>query len=105
MKAMFRKNKKITSLPTSFDTSNVTTMESMFEDSVIRSLPWFNTSSVTIMSKMFYKSKNFNQDISGWDVGNVNITYWYSYEIKNWYWFNKDSSLKDRNIPKKFRED
>ena len=31
----------------------------------------WNTSSVTNMFKMFYKSNNFNQDIGSWDVSNV----------------------------------
>jgi surface protein len=104
MKEMFLGNKKTTSLADSFDTSKVTNMEAMFKESAITHIPWFNTSNVTNMIKIFYKTQNFNQDVSGWDVTNVNIEDPDGWAIKQWYWFNKDSSLEDAHIPSKFRD-
>ncbi len=57
-----------------WDTSNVTSMERMFDSAIEFNQPLngWNTSNVTNMSKMFRCAKNFNGDISKWDVSNVN---------------------------------
>ena len=41
---------------------------------------------------MFYGAENFNQDISGWDVSNVNNMYGMFYNAKS---FNQDISSWD----------
>ena len=93
MSGMFIES-KISTLPESFDTSKVTTMSGMFIASDISSLPEnLDTSKVTNMGQMFLLTKNFNQDISHWDVSHV--------EKGNS--FNANSSLETKNIPAKFR--
>ena len=58
---------------THWDTSNVTSMSSMFvgSSSFNRDLSAWDTSNVTNMSFMFNNADAFNQDIGGWDVSNV----------------------------------
>jgi hypothetical protein len=34
----------------------------------------WDVSKVTIMSAMFYKAKKFNQDLTGWQVGQITKT-------------------------------
>jgi surface protein len=105
MKWMFYKNRKITSLPNSFITSNVANMVSMFQDSIIQELPMFDTSKVDTMINMFRDTKDFNQDISGWDVSDQETISTYDGSFIPWEYFNKDSSLINAHIPEKFRED
>ena len=56
-----------------WDTSNVTTMQSMFKYASIFNQPIGNwdVSSVTNMYNMFNAAEKFNQDIGNWDVRNV----------------------------------
>jgi len=56
-----------------WDTSNVTTMQSMFKYASIFDQPIGNwdVSSVTNMYNMFNAAEKFNQDIGNWDVRNV----------------------------------
>ena len=60
-----------------WDVSNVKSMHNMFQNATAfnngdQPLDWGGkTANVTNMSEMFSGAKNFNQDISGWDVSNV----------------------------------
>jgi surface protein len=56
-----------------WDTSSVTTMESMFGSSNFNhpSVALLDTSSVTNMLGMFANNKSFNQNINNWDVSSV----------------------------------
>lgn len=61
---------------------SVTSIESIFVDSKITTLPalrkW-NTKNVKNMSSAFYLASNFNEDISGWDVSSVeDMSYMFS---------------------------
>ena len=56
------------------NTSNVTTMQGMFEGCTSLNTGNFtnwNVSNVTNMGSLFRNCESFNQDISSWDVGNV----------------------------------
>ena len=57
----------------SWDTSNVTTMDYMFGENTTFNQPigaW-NVSNVTNITQMFRLAGSFNQDLSNWDVTNV----------------------------------
>ena len=57
----------------SWDTSSVTNMESLFESAkdFNDDIGNWDTSSVTNMKSMFCEAKSFNQNIGGWNVSNV----------------------------------
>jgi surface protein len=57
----------------SWDTSNVTVMQSMFSgaDSFNQDISSWNTSNVTNMGEMFSRASAFNQDIGNWNTSNV----------------------------------
>ena len=57
----------------SWDTSNVTRMNSMFAgaESFNQDIGSWNTSNVTNMGGMFYSASSFNQDIGSWNTSNV----------------------------------
>ena len=57
----------------SWDTSNVTSMNSMFAgaESFNQDIGSWDTSNVTTMYSMFSGASSFNQDISNWNVSNV----------------------------------
>ena len=76
----------------SWDTSNVTRMNSMFAgaESFNQDIGSWNTSKVTNMSYMFYNNSSFNQDLSSWCVSNVT-------NYKN---FSNGSNLSNANMPK-----
>jgi len=76
----------------SWDTSNVTLMEAMFESATAfnQYIGSWNTSSVTNMYYMFYGANSFNQDLTKWCVTNVTT------EPVS---FNKDSALTEANKP------
>jgi flagellin-like protein len=63
----------ISNIPT-WDTSQVTTMERMFDFAVSfnQDIGSWNTSNVNNMAGMFDDASSFNQDIGGWDTSNVN---------------------------------
>ncbi|UWD34782.1 BspA family leucine-rich repeat surface protein [Mycoplasma cottewii] len=90
-----------------WDTSNVTNMSSMFEDSMVNqailtqevkrddgtTYTAWDTSNVTNMSSMFKNAKKFNQDISNWNVSNVrNMSHMFNDAI------NYESDLSTWNI-------
>ena len=56
-----------------WDVSNVTNMECMFEECELfnKDISKWDVSNVENMSDMFSGCKTFNQDISSWDVSNV----------------------------------
>lgn len=60
----------------SWDTGNVTTMESTFRDTqhFDQSIETWNTSKVTSMSAMFLNATAFNQPINRWDTGALTNT-------------------------------
>ncbi|MCK5809153.1 DUF285 domain-containing protein [bacterium] len=57
------------------DLSDTTTLENSFRENqslkMVPSMNGWNTSTITTMSHLFFKSPPFNQDISSWDVSNV----------------------------------
>jgi surface protein len=84
----------------SWDTSNVTDMSAMFQNTVEaiaftsfnQDISAWDTSSVTDMSGMFLNATTFNQDISAWDTSNVtDMSSMFSYA----YLFNQDISAWD----------
>lgn len=69
----------------SWDVSNVTTMENMFFLSLFnRPIGDWDVSKVTNMSQMFYGAQNFNQDLSAWNVENVQNCANFSTEAPQW---------------------
>ncbi len=73
MQAMFEGDKQFNQPIGSWDVSNVSTMKRMFNKAVSfdQDISQWNVSKVTDMSSMFYNVAQFNQDISGWDVSSV----------------------------------
>ena len=72
------------------DTSNITDMSSLFEDSEFNGdISKWNVSNVTNMAGMFILSK-FNGDISNWDVSNIKV------KLDIFY----DSSIEEKYKPK-----
>ena len=76
MLAMFQQATAFNQDISDWDVSSVQTMRDMFRDATVFNnggvaLDWANTSSVNNMGAMFFGAIAFNQDISGWDVGNV----------------------------------
>jgi surface protein len=64
-----------------WDTSNVITMTSMFQNTVLfnTNIGGWDVSAVNAMNNMFFSASAFNQDISGWDVSAVtNMTSMFS---------------------------
>jgi surface protein len=60
----------------SWDTSNVIDMNSMFASTLFnKDISSWNTSNVRDMSYMFYKNKVFNQPLNAWDVSNITSFY------------------------------
>ena len=56
------------------DTSKITDMSGLFYESTrdnFKGIEKWNVSKVDNMSNMFFKAKNFNQDIGSWNVSNV----------------------------------
>jgi len=78
----------------SWDTSNVTDMSSMFEftESFNQDISAWDTSSVTDMTAMFEDALSFNQDIGAWDTSSVtNMSSMFDFA----YLFNGDISAWD----------
>ena len=75
----------------SWDTGNVTTMESMFagEQDFNRDIGYWNTANVTEMSGMFIRTGSFNQDIGDWNTSNVENMFGMFFEAEA---FNQDLS-------------
>ena len=70
----FQGTEQLESIPgiNSWDTSSVTDMSSMFQESVFDSeISGWDTSSVTDMSFMFADNSSFNQDLSSWETSSV----------------------------------
>ena len=83
----------------SWDVSNVTNMEGIFDcyDSggnfiFNQDLSYWDTSNVQVMSSMFRDCYVFNSDLSNWDTGNV-VNMWSMFEFASD--FNSDISLWD----------
>ena len=75
------------------DTSNITDMSSLFEETNFNGdISKWNVSNVTNMDEMFNSCIKFNKDISAWDVSNVKTMYSMFYRCVD---FNKDISTWD----------
>tara|TARA_B100001057_G_C22481780_1_gene806718 strand:- start:72 stop:764 length:693 start_codon:yes stop_codon:yes gene_type:complete len=74
MKEIFKGKGSFNDNISSWDCSNVTTMEGMFEGAATfnKDISKWDTNKVTNMDKMFKSTTNFNQDLSNWCV--VNLT-------------------------------
>ncbi len=74
-----------------WDVSNVTTMESLFEraESFNQDIGDWDVSNVTNMFEALHEARAFNQDISGWNVSNVTNM---SHMFNNANAFNQDIS-------------
>ena len=69
---MFEETYSLTGDFSSWDTSNITNMSSMFASSGYNGdLSSWDTSNVTSISAMFYNNGSFNGDIASWDTSNV----------------------------------
>src|SRR5574344_1912603 len=75
------------------DTSEITDMSRVFQQSLISScdISNWNTSNVTNMDNLFYCAKYFNENINNWDVSNVTSMYFmfgyadnYNQPLNNW---------------------
>jgi surface protein len=75
-----------------WDVSNVTTMESMFEEAYAFNQPIGNwdVSEVTAMDYMFYNATDFSQNLSTWCV----------VKVSDYTDFNTDSGLTPAQLPK-----
>ena len=78
-----------------WDTSNVTNMESMFEEASSFNQPLndWNVSNVTNMRSMFSNATSFNQPLNDWNVSNVTDM---CYMFRNATAFNQP--LNDWNV-------
>ena len=101
----------------SWDTSNVTNMSTMFVNakSFNQDIGSWDTSNVTDMSAMFYNATSFNQDIGSWNTSNVTTMYsmfynaspfnqdlssWCVSNVTNYKNFSNGSNLSNANMPK-----
>ena len=72
MEAMFEGAGSVNASLNSWNTTNVTNMNSLFATSNFNSdISSWNTASVTNMGSMFASNPAFNQDLSGWDVSSA----------------------------------
>ncbi len=82
MSFMFSRSKAKSLDVSNFDTSNVTDMSNMFQESAateIKGLENFNTSKISSMDYMFYESQASSLDLSSFDTSNVttmNCMFW-----------------------------
>ena len=69
-----------------WDTSSVTNMGSMFSENIAfnQDIGNWDTSNVTGMGGMFYENEAFNQDISSWSVDGVISCFRFSYNAFQW---------------------
>jgi surface protein len=69
-----------------WDVSNVTDMNSMFQDAIAfnQDISSWDVSNVTDMTRMFRSAYAFNQDISNWSVANVIICNGFSTDTPQW---------------------
>lgn len=67
------KDLKVFSAKDKIDTSNITSMESIFKRATLFNgdISYWNTKNVENMREMFWYAESFNGDISNWDVSNV----------------------------------
>ena len=69
-----------------WDTSSVTNMSNMFSENEAfnQDIGNWDTSSVTNMTGMFYENEAFNQDISSWSIDGVIYCFRFSYNAFQW---------------------
>jgi surface protein len=84
----------------SWNTGNVTNMQSMFQTSnelagspFNQNISNWDTSKVTNMSSMFFRANDFSQDISNWDIRQVTTMASMFTSGSSWGTSNYDSSL------------
>ena len=59
---------------TTICTSKITDMSKLFSRTILffnQDISSWDVSNVTTMNQMFYNAQSFNQDLSAWDVSNV----------------------------------
>lgn len=73
MESLFENQTQFNADISNWDVSNVTDMSNMFDDCAAfnQDIGGWDVSSVTTMNRMFWDCTSFNQDLSGWDISSL----------------------------------